>query len=91
MPAADAGEVLALPPRLDADAAARLYREWAPRAASLARLDFAAVQQLDSAGVALVQALQDAARQRGREIELRALPARFEQLCLAHRLALGGH
>lgn len=83
---AEAGEILALPPRLDADAAARLYRDWSARAAALSRLDFSAVQELDSAGVALVQALRDAARAGGREIELHAVPPRYAQLCQAHRI-----
>jgi ABC-type transporter Mla MlaB component len=92
VPAAEpAGEILALPPRVDAAAAAQLHRAWAARVATLGVIDLAAVQSIDSAGVALVHVLQARARAAGRSIALRAVPPRFEQLCLAHRIAVGGH
>ena len=80
------GETLALPARVDAQSAPALFRAWAPRASTLSALDFAAVTNIDSAGVAMVRVLQRLVAQQGRELRLEARPARFDQLCLAHRL-----
>ena len=84
--ATGSGDTLVLPARVDASSAREIFRAWAPRAASLRVLDFRAVASIDSAGVALVRVLQRLATQRGRELVLEARPARFDQLCLAHRL-----
>ena len=90
MPAAEADATLALPARVDAAAAAALYRTWAPRAAALAAIDFAAVTGIDSAGVALVRALAlQAQSRRGAPPRLLAPPPRYCQLCLAHRVEPG--
>lgn len=90
MPAAEAGATLALPARVDAAAAAALYRLWAPRAATLDAIDFAAVSSIDSAGVALVRALAlQAVARRGAPPRLLTPPPRYAQLCLAHRIEPG--
>jgi ABC-type transporter Mla MlaB component len=78
---------LRLPPQVDAAAVAALYRDAAARIATLTVIDFSAVKQIDSAGVALVLALRALRRS---AIELRAVPERFTTLCLAHRVALAG-
>lgn len=84
--------VLSLPSRVDAVAAAGLHAAWAARAASIEAIDFAAVEAIDSAGVALVRTLVAAARaQRAPGPELRAVPTRYCQLCLAHRLDPDSH
>ena len=64
---------VALPARLDAAAVAAVFRAAKPGAA----LDFAAVRELDSSAVALVQALR---------AEARNVPERYRQLLEAHRL-----
>ena len=84
-PAAESG-TLRLPPQVDAAAAGALYRAAAARISTLEAIDFGAVRQIDSAGVALVLALRAL---RGAPIQLRSVPARFETLCLAHRVSLG--
>jgi ABC-type transporter Mla MlaB component len=87
---AEAGEVLRLPDRVDAGTAGALWREWSPRAARIAAIDFAAVSAIDSAGVALVRSLAELARRAGAASpELRATPPRYRQLCLAHRIEPG--
>jgi ABC-type transporter Mla MlaB component len=84
---ADAAQTLRLPATLDAASAARCYRDGAARIARLRAIDLTAVQSIDSAGVALVRALQALAYARHRvELALHGRPARFDQLCLAHRL-----
>jgi len=84
--------VLRLPARVDATVAAALYREWAPRAATLAAIDFAQVTTIDSAGVALVRALGAQAQRAGASSpRLESVPARYAELCLAHRLEVEGH
>lgn len=89
---AEAGEVLRLPARVDAGTAAVLWREWSPRAARIATIDFAAVTAIDSAGVALVRSLGALARRAGAASpELRATPPRYRQLCLAHRIEPGSN
>jgi ABC-type transporter Mla MlaB component len=90
VPAADAGATLALPARVDAVAVAALWRDWAPRAAALAAIDFGAVQAIESSGVALVRALTARALAAGAAPpRLLALPPRYRQLCLAHRIPVG--
>lgn len=90
MSVAEPDATLVLPARVDAGAAAALHRVWAPRVATLAAIDFAAVTDLDSAGVALVRALAAQARaRRGAPPRLLAPPPRYAQLCLAHRVEPG--
>jgi ABC-type transporter Mla MlaB component len=84
---ADSPRIVALPARVDADAAGRLYRDWSGRIEQIDVIDFAQVRHIDSAGVALVLALRSLAR---RTVKLSNLPERFTQLCLAHRVAIGG-
>ena len=87
MSAPEAADTLSLPPQVDASVAAALYRSWSTRIATLRCIDLSAVGAIDSAGVALVRALQSLARRRaGLDIALRGRPARYDQLCLAHRL-----
>ncbi len=89
MSSIDASAVLTLPARLDAAAVAAIYREWAPRARSLAAIDLAAVQAIDSSGVALVRALRKLAQAGGGALPaLRGAPQRYAELCAAHRLPL---
>lgn len=92
MPAASTDQVLRLPARVDAAVAAALYREWAPRVAALAAIDFAQVTAIDSAGVALVRALHAQSLRAGATPpRLEQVPARYSKLCLAHRLEGEGH
>lgn len=87
MSAPETGSTLQLPEHLDAVAVARLYREWSPRAATLARIDFGQVRTLDSTAVALVHALgAEAVRLGGTAPPLVGVPAHYGQLCLAHRI-----
>lgn len=86
-PAAGGDAVEALPARVDAAVAAQLYRAWRPRMARIRVFDLAAVTELDSAGVALLRAVQ--AQQRGLGLPtatLRGVPERYRALCLAHRI-----
>jgi ABC-type transporter Mla MlaB component len=78
------GEVLRLPARLDATNVGTLWREYASR--PLATIDLAEVKVLDSSGVALVLALRERGVERGAVPVLRDVPARFTQLCAAHRV-----
>lgn len=90
MSTAEAGATLALPARVDAVVVAALWRDWAPRAAGLAAIDFGAVQAIESSGVALVRALAArAVAAGGAPPRLRSLPPRYRQLCLAHRIPVG--
>jgi ABC-type transporter Mla MlaB component len=81
--------VLALPARVDATTVAGLYRD-ALRAPPAAAIDFAAVADVDSAGVALVLELVERARRAGVATELRNVPEHYAQLCAAHRVAIDG-
>lgn len=83
--------VLQLPARVDADAAATLYRAWHPRVRALAAIDMAAVESIDSAGVALVRQLlaEAGAARPGAPLLHNATPG-YLQICRAHRLATDG-
>jgi phospholipid transport system transporter-binding protein len=71
---------------------AERWRELQPRAADLRVLDLAAVAKIDSAGVALVQALRRLAKAaHGTWPEVCHLPPRMQQLCVAHRVELDRH
>jgi ABC-type transporter Mla MlaB component len=90
VPANDAG-VEALPAVVDETAAAALFRAWRPRLTQIAGFDLGAVREIDSAGVALLRAVQAAQRAAGGPVAtLRAVPERYRALCLAHRLPLDG-
>lgn len=85
--AADAGTVESLPAHVDAAVVATLYRTWRPRMARIRVLDLSAVTDLDSAGVALLRAVQ--AQQRALGVPaatLRGVPERYGALCAAHRI-----
>jgi phospholipid transport system transporter-binding protein len=77
-------ETLTLPSRVDAPAAARLYAQL--RGELPGTIDFAAVQEIDSAGLALVAELAERVRQQGRVCTLSNVTPRFAQLCAAHRV-----
>ena len=78
-----AADTLVLPACVDAAAAARLWRELG--ASAPAALDFSAVNEIDSAGLAFVVAVR---RRGGPDPATRLLnvPQRFARLCAAHRL-----
>ena len=83
----DAGAVEALPGRVDAAVAATLYRTWRSRMAGIKVFDLAAVTDLDSAGLALLRAVQAQQRALGLPTAtLRGVPERYRALCLAHRI-----
>ena len=91
MPANDAGGIELLPAVVDATAAAALYRAWRPRLAQIVGFDLSGVASIDSAGVALLRAVQGEQRARGlTPATLRAVPERYRALCLAHRLVDAG-
>lgn len=78
-----------LPAVLDASAAATLARAWWPRLAQIDGVDLSGVNDIDSAGVALLRALQRARQARGlAPATLRAVPERYRALCLAHRIPM---
>lgn len=82
------GLIETLPAVVDATAAAALYRAWRPRLAQIGGFDLAGVTDIDSAGVALLRALQAEQRARGlTPASLHSVPERYRALCLAHRLA----
>ena len=83
MPAA---EVMALPSRVDAGVVASLWP--ACRGEAPASIDFGAVQEIDSAGLAFVAALCGLAGSARVDAApaLVNVPERFVQLCRAHRI-----
>ena len=84
-------QALVLPARVDAAAATALYRSWHRRLADLSAIDMAAVQAIDSAGVALVRQLRaEAAAARGRPPLLHNIAPGYLQICRAHRLPADG-
>lgn len=76
------GDALVLPKRLDAAAAAALWRTVG--ADVPAALDFAQVEEIDSSALALVYEWKDRAGTRG--MPLVNVPERFARLCAAHRV-----
>jgi len=81
--------VLAIDGELTIATAATRFRELRPRLAGIGRISFDGVTAIDSAGVAVVLALQAAA---GMPMpSLTGLPARFDQLCVAHRVGGNGN
>jgi ABC-type transporter Mla MlaB component len=84
--------VLAIAGALTVASVPARFRELRAAAAEAAVFDLGAVDAIDSAGVAMIQALRGIAERRhGRRPALRALPERFRQLCIAHRVELNGH
>ena len=79
-------DTLALPARVDATAVASLWQ--ACERAPPGTIDFGAVQEIDSAGLAFVAALCGVAgpRRGSSRPALVNVPERFEQLCRAHRV-----
>lgn len=79
-----------LPAVVDAAAAAALYRAWQPRVAQIVSFDLSDVRSIDSAGVALLRAMQTQRTALGLPpATLLAVPERYRVLCLAHRLDNG--
>jgi ABC-type transporter Mla MlaB component len=77
---------------LTVDSSAARWRELHPRADGAHAIDLAGVDEIDSAGLALVQALrQQACRAHGSLPPVLHIPARMQQLCIAHRVDLDGH
>ena len=72
--------MLTLPARVDAAQAASIWKE--AGASPPAVIDFAAVTEIDSAGLALVAELAS----RRRDIVLTNVPVSFANLCAAHRV-----
>ena len=75
-------DALVLPKRLDAAAAAALWRTLG--ADVPAALDFSQVEEIDSSALALVYELKARAGARG--LALVQVPERFARLCAAHRV-----
>lgn len=82
----DGHRVLKLPERLDAAAAGALYRQWAPRAATLEAIDLSGLRSLDCSGVALVHELLARAAAAGSQARLQGASEAYSQLCRAHRI-----
>ncbi len=77
-------ETLMLPDCVDAAASVRLWRELGARAP--ATIDFGAVREIDSSGLALVAELARRGAGHGSRVALANVPERFVQLCAAHRI-----
>jgi phospholipid transport system transporter-binding protein len=83
---------LAIGGTLTVDSSAARWRELRPQAAAAQVIDLAGVDAIDSAGLALVQALrQEACRAHGSLPRVQHVPARMQQLCIAHRVDLDGN
>lgn len=79
--------MLSLRGALTVEHLAPLWRAAQRRLGQLQRIDLADVEQIDSAGVALVEALRDAIQgHSGRVPSITGLPARYHALCRAHRI-----
>ncbi len=86
MPASESG-VLALPAQLTTDHVPAHWPALSRAAAQADTLDLAAVEALDSAGLALLRVLCAGIAAAGRPPRLVHVPARYHQLLAAHRLA----
>lgn len=90
MPAAESA-VLKLAGALDAAGVARQARLLDGALRGIDVIDLGAVAELDSAGVAFVRSLRSrAASLNGQAPRLSAVPERFRQLCVAHRVDCDG-
>ncbi len=81
--------VLTLAGRLGADEASALLAEAARHGAALERIDLAALDDIDSAGVASLHLLQRQARTSGRGLALQPVSERYRAIGVAHRLSIG--
>lgn len=72
---------------LDRDAVVLLWSRLQALPASVLQLDLTAVTRVDSAGLALLAELQARARAAGRALTLDGVPAGFNELSAAYRLA----
>ena len=75
-----AAVVIALPARVVRADVARLWREFAARAATATRIDLGSVREIDSAGLALVLELAAVAG-----AAIANAPSRYVALAAAHR------
>ena len=86
------GKTLELSGELTATTIGRQWKQWLIEARSASRISLKSVTGIDSAGVAMVRCLQaEASRASGTRPALVELPARYEQICLAHRIEAGGN
>ncbi|MFA5683936.1 MAG: STAS domain-containing protein [Lysobacteraceae bacterium] len=84
-------DTLRLSGALDAAGAAAAWPQLAARARHAARIDLSEVTGIDSSGVALVRCLRELVRAAtGTAPPVVGMPARYAQICLAHRLDAGG-
>lgn len=88
MSTADSG-TLTLAGPLTVDRLAAVWREAMARGSALRHVDLERVEDIDSAGVALLQALHAEAARRQASLTLSGLPARYDALCRAHRIGQG--
>jgi phospholipid transport system transporter-binding protein len=86
------GSTLAIDGELTVTSSAARWRELRPKASAAHAIDLAGVTAIDSAGLAVVQALRRLARDaHGQLPPVLHVPARMQQLCVAHRVDLDGH
>jgi phospholipid transport system transporter-binding protein len=89
---ANEASTLAISGELTVDSSAARWRELQPQAARARAIDLAGVTAIDSAGLALVQALRQLARRaHGGLPPVLHIPTRMQQLCIAHRVDLEGN
>jgi ABC-type transporter Mla MlaB component len=82
------GEVLRLSGRLGLAEAGELHARGSSLMDGIRRIDLAAVDEIDSAGVAALRLLQKQAAARGQALALAPVSARFRAICAAHRVDL---
>jgi ABC-type transporter Mla MlaB component len=82
------GDVLRLSGRLGVTEAGQLHASGSSLLEGIRRIDLAAVDDIDSAGVAALRLLQKQAAARGHTLALAPLSARFRAICAAHRVDL---
>jgi ABC-type transporter Mla MlaB component len=84
--------LLAIDGELTVDSVPRRWPQLLAQADGVQTIDLAGVTAIDSAGLALIQALRAAAaRLTGQRPLLRQPPARMRALCVAHRVEIDGH
>lgn len=72
---------------LDRDAVVALWSKLKALPEAVTQLDLTAVERVDSAGLALLAELSAHARANGRTLALNGMPAGFNELSAAYRLA----